>query len=160
MAFIYDLDNEYGGVILSDTGSPGPALRVDSNTAAQPALAVLSTASGIPVQITAISGGAGIDVDSKATDFPAADFKSNVTTGQALVVGRTVASSPTVAPMIINHSSAASAPVIEFGSFVSVTSVVLTSVANVDYVVRVKVGDTYRSIPLIKDAGVIGSAAF
>lgn len=160
MAFIYDLDNEYGGQILSDAGSPGPALQVNSNAAGQPALAILSTASAAAIQVKAISGQAGILADSVSTSVPAGNFRSNTTTGQALTISRTVASSPTVAPLVITNASAASAPVVEFGSFVSITSVVLTSVANFDRAVRVKVGDTYRWIPLLLDAGLVGTGAF
>ena len=145
MAMIYDLDNEYGGTILADAGSPGPALSVNSN-AAQPALSITSTPSANPISVTAF--------DSPALIRTA---KAGV---NALNVGRVVVAAPTVATLVIAHPSAASAPLMEFGHFASITSVILTTVANTDYAIRVKVGDTYRWIPLWKDAGVIGAAAF
>ena len=152
---IYDLDNEYGGQILSDSGTGAPALQVNSNAAGQPAIAVYSTASGAPVIVDNPQFG------NVSTLAPGARFRSTATGARALEVLSTVAQDPGVAPLRIAHLSAASAANMQFGSFVSCTSIVLTTVANIDYVVRVALGDgTFRSIPLIKDAGVIGSAAF
>lgn len=48
MAFIYDLDNEYGGKIISDAGSPGPALVVEGGVAGQNSLQVKKTTVGSP----------------------------------------------------------------------------------------------------------------
>lgn len=155
MSMIYDLDNEYGGVILSDTGTGAPALQVNSNSAGQPAIAVYSTASGSPVIVDNPQFG------NASTLSAGARFRSTATGARALEVLSTVAQDPGVAPVRLAHLSAASAVVLQFGSFVSCTSIVLTSVANFDYVIRVALGDgTFRSIPLVKDAGVIGSAAF
>lgn len=62
-------------------------------------------------------------------------------------------------------SSGASQPGIsvESGAFASVTSIVLTTVANTDFAIRVKVGDgtddQFRWIPLFKDAALVGTAA-
>lgn len=50
MAFIYDLDNEGGGQILSDSNTTAPALQINSNAPGYGALAILSTASGAPIQ--------------------------------------------------------------------------------------------------------------
>lgn len=153
--FIYDLDNEYGGVILSDSDSGAPALRLNSNAAGQPALAISSTVSGSPVIIDNPQFGNASVLSAGAR------FRSTATGARALEVISTVAQDPSVAPLRLGHLSAASAVAIQFGSFVSVTSVILTSAAQIDYVVRVALGDgTFRSIPLLKDAGVIGSAAF
>ena len=155
MAMIYDLDAEYGGSILSDFGTAAAALKVNSNQAGQPALAIQSTASGAPVIVDNPQFG------NVSVLAPGARFRAAATGARALEVLSTVAQDPGVAPLRIAHLSAASAVVAQFGSFVSVTSVIFTTVANVDYVIRVALGDgTFRSIPLWKDAGVIGSAAF
>ena len=69
-----------------------------------------------------------------------------------------------IAPVRI-VSSGASFPAlsVETGGFASITSVVLTTVANTDFAIRVKVGvgtaDQFRWIPLFKDAGLVGTAA-
>ena len=152
---IYDLDAEYGGTILSDSNTAAPALQVNSNAAGQPAIGVYSTASGSPVIVDNSQFG------NVSVIAPGARFRATATGARALEIISTVAQDAGVAPLRIGHLSAASAVVAQFGSFVSVTSVIFTTVANVDYVIRVALGDgTFRSIPLFKDAGVIGSAAF
>lgn len=79
----------------------------------------------------------------------------------ALVVGRSGAGSQTIGILKLNGSSMASGALMEFGGgFISVTSVVLTSVANTDYVIPVQIGLETRYIPVFKAAAVIGSAAF
>lgn len=63
----------------------------------------------------------------------------------------------------VQGTSLASGAVLEFtgkGAFVSITSTVLTTVANTDYAIRVQVGLETRYIPLFKDAAIIGAAAF
>lgn len=165
MAFIYDLDNEYGGTILSDSGSPGPALQVNSNTAGQPALAVSSTASGVAVKVDGLSGGAALDVTQAATDHAAARVRSGATTGQALIVGRSVVGATTIAPLHVQHPSAASAVVLSFGGgFISVTSVLGIAATGAglgfDYVLPVTVNGVVRGIPLTSLASLPGAAAF
>ena len=155
MGMIYDLDNEYGGQILSDTGTGAPAFQVNSNAAGQPAVAVHSTASGAPVIVSNPQFG-NVSTLAKGTVL-----RATATGARALNIESTVAQDAGVAPLYIGPLSAASAVVMQFQSFVSCTSIVLTTVANTDYVIRVAVGDgTFRSIPLFKDAAVIGSAAF
>lgn len=99
----------------------------------------------------------------------------NSSTGPGLSVGRLVGSSGasldavtiggagtvTVAPLIIVPSSLASAPALRVltGGFASITSVVLTTVANTDYAIRVWVGGQPRWIPCFTDAAIIGAAA-
>ena len=79
----------------------------------------------------------------------------------ALVLRRTAAGSQTIGILRIAGSSMASGALIEFGGgFISTTSVVLTTVANTDYVLPVQVGLETRYIPLFKAAAVIGGAAF
>lgn len=165
MPCIYDLDNEYGGVILSDTGTAAPALSVNSNSAAQPAIAVSSTASGVAVKIDGLSGGAALDVTQAATDFAAIRARSGATIGQALIVGRSVVGATTIAPLHVNHPSAASAVVLSFGGgFISVTSVLgigATGAAlGFDYVLPVTVNGVVRGIPLTSLASLVGAAAF
>jgi len=52
---------------------------------------------------------------------------------------------------------------VETFGFASITSTVLTTVANTDFALRVKVGtgtdDQFRWIPVFKDAAMIGTAA-
>lgn len=160
MTMIYDLDNKGGGQIIGLSGNTQPALSVDSRVAGIPAIACLSTASGSVVKVTAISG-AGIDADSVSTTNPAGDFRSAATIGPALIVGRTVASLPTIAPFKILHPSCASAAVMELGGgFISCTSIVLTSVANTDYVFPISLNGVIRYIPCFGAAAVVGGATF
>ena len=156
---IYDLDNEGGLEIVGGSANTQAALRVNSNAAGYPALRIQSTASGAAVQISGIQG-IGLDVDAKDANAVAGDFRSTATGGVALVVGRTVGSSPTVAALKLLHPSAASAAVMEFqGGFISCTSVIFTSVAHTDYVLPISVNGTIRYIPLLKGDAVQGGAA-
>lgn len=158
--FIYDLDNEYGGIILGDADSTAPTLSINSNAAGQPAIAALSTASGSVVKVTAISG-PGIDADSVSTTQAAGDFRSAASIGPALIVGRTVAGASTIGALQFLGTSVASGAIMNFaGGFISCTSVILTSVANFDYAIPVQVGVEMRYIPVVKGAGIIGGAAF
>lgn len=118
MANIYDLDNEYGGKIISDSGTPGEALLVEGGVQGQPSLKVKKTGVG----------------------------------------------SPTVAPFEISHTSAASAAVIKFGSFISVTSILgigATGAAlGFDYVIPVSLNGVMRGIPVTSLVSLTGAAAF
>lgn len=79
----------------------------------------------------------------------------------ALVVARSGAGSATIAGFQIAGSSMASGALLGFtGGFISVTSVILTTVAHIDYVIPVQVGLEVRYLPVFKAAGVIGAAAF
>ncbi len=79
----------------------------------------------------------------------------------ALNVKRNVAGSATIAPLRINGTSAASAALLGFGGgFISLTSVIFTTVANFDYAIPVEVGGVQRYIPLVGAAGLVGAAAF
>ena len=79
----------------------------------------------------------------------------------ALVVGRSAAGSQTVAPFKLLGSSIASGALIEIGGgFISLTSVVLTTVANTDYAIPVQIGLETRYIPVFKAAALVGGAAF
>lgn len=104
--------------------------------------------------------GASIISDADTT-IAALTLKSGATTAPALAVGRTVIGTQTVAPLQIEGSSLASGALIKFnGGFISVTSVVLTTVANTDYAIPVQVGLETRYIPTFKAAALIGGAAF
>lgn len=123
MACIYDLDNEYGGRIITDTSAKngleivhtgtGPAFEANSNTIDQPAIAVYSTVSASPLDIKNITiGGTG------------ALFRSAVTDATAVTVGKTVKGNMTYAALTFANLSQASVPVIDFGNnFVSVASI-------------------------------------
>lgn len=112
---------------------------------AQPALSLSnsSTGPGLEVHGLVLASTASIDVAVIGTIEG-----GNVSIGTAVIVGST-----------------ASAPAIEIRSFgfASITSTVLTTVANTDFALRVKVGlgtdDQFRWIPLYKDAAIIGAAA-
>lgn len=83
-------------------------------------------------------------------------------TAPALTVNRTVVGNMSIGVLKIVGSSIASGAVLEFSQkgFASITSVVLTTVSNTDYAIRVQVGTETRWIPLFKDAAIIGAAAF
>lgn len=63
MAFIFDLSNEYGGKIISDSDSPGAALEVQSGVATQPAVVVAHNVLGsmtvAPLQVSVPSRASG-----------------------------------------------------------------------------------------------------
>lgn len=101
---------------------------------------------------------------------------SNSSTGADLRVGTVEGESATSTVLVrqpavgnmsigvlrVQGNSVASGAVLEFTNkgFASITSVVLTTVANTDYAIRVQVGTETRWIPLFKDAAIIGAAAF
>jgi hypothetical protein len=160
MAFIYDLDNEGGGQILSDSNTTAPAVQINSNGAGYPAISILSTASGSAIAVSGIKGDA-ITATAKDANAIAGNFLSNATIGNAVVIGRTVNGCVSIAPLKFLGTSGASTALMQFaGGFISLTSLVLTSVANFDYALPVVVGGEQRYIPLIKGAGLIGGAAF
>jgi hypothetical protein len=143
---IYDLDNENGGQILSDLGTTAPALKVNSNGAGYPAIAVTSTASGYPIEV-------------KSFNQPAS-FKSVMTVKRAVEFGRTVNGTASVAPVLFAGASAASGAVMGFTGCISLTSVVLTTVANTDYAIPVEINGEARYIPVFKKEALIGAAVF
>ena len=154
MANIYDLDNEGGGgVILTDSNAGAPALRVNSNSAGQAALAIQSTPSTNPVV-----------VDSFGT-IGGSLFRGVTTNARGLQVSRTVIGSSTIAPLLIAHTSSASAAAIEFGgSFISVTSVLGIGATGAaiafDYVIPVSLNGVVRGIPVTSLISLTGAAVF
>ena len=81
---------------------------------------------------------------------------------EGVAVQQSVVGNLSIGVLKIVGNSVASGAAIEFSNkaFVSITSIILTSVANCDYVVRVQVGNVTRWIPLFKDAALDGEAAF
>ncbi len=159
MAFIYDLDNEYGGVILSDSDSTNPALQVNSNAAGQPALAIYSTASTNPLVVRAIQAGNASVVSGGSL------FRSVVTTSVAATFDKTFSGSPTIGTIRIGHTSTASGAVIGFGGgFISVTSILGTAATGAaiafDYVLPVELNGIVRGIPLTSLLSLPGAAVF
>ena len=153
MPYLYNLDSESGGNVIGPSGS-GTAVLTLSHFGTGQVLNIVSAAT------TAVD--ATVLTTSANTIAPVARFRSAASLGVALFLGKTVASSPTVPLVFFGALSAASAPVLEFdrSSFVSVTSIVLTTVANSVAAVRVKYGSSYGWIPIWADAAIIGAGAF
>lgn len=131
MANIRNLDAEIGANFIGDD--------------AEPTLSITNTSTGPALQLDKLVS------------------TSSATITQATLRGGNVS----LAPIGVTPSANASAPALVvnaaagIGGFVSCTSVVLTTVANTDYAIRVRIGaDQYRWIPLFKDAAIIGGAAF
>lgn len=82
--------------------------------------------------------------------------------GEGLLVRRSDVGSQSIGVLRIQGNSLASGAAIEFTnkSFISITSTVLTTVANTDYAIPVQVGLETRYIPVFKAAALIGGAAF
>jgi hypothetical protein len=79
----------------------------------------------------------------------------------AVHASRSAVGSQTIGILALGGSSMASGAIVEFkGGFISCTSVVLTSVANSDYVIPVQVGLETRYIPVFKAAAIVGGATF
>lgn len=116
----------------------------------------------MPINVDwASEGGVKIIGDGGEDAVGVALIKTASTTTPALSVGRTVNGSATLAPLVILGTSVASGALIGFdGGFISLTSVVLTTVANTDYAIPVRVGLEVRYIPLFGAAALIGGAKF
>jgi len=82
--------------------------------------------------------------------------------GEGLLVRRADVGAQSVGVLRLQGNSVASGAVLEFTnkSFISITSTVLTTVANTDYAIPVQVGLETRYIPVYKAAALIGGAAF
>ena len=123
---------------------------------------------------------AEIGADLVADDAQPAVTLKNIGTGPGLLAQGLVATSTasidvaqiaqvqggnlSIATMRIVSSGASQPGIsIETGGFASITSTILTTVANTDFAIRVKLGtgidDQYRWIPVFKDAGITGVAA-
>lgn len=108
---------------------------------AQPTLTLKNTSTGAGLRVAVIDN-------------------SSATAG--VLVRNALVGNMSIGVLRVQGNSVASGAVLEFTNkgFTSITSVVLTTVANTDYAIRVQVGLETRWIPLFKDAAIIGSAAF
>lgn len=143
MANLPNWDAEIGADYIGDDAQPAFAF---SNTGTGPGLRVFglvatSTASIDVVNTTAIRS-------------------ASATAGVA--VTQTLVGNQTVGILKIVGNSVASGAAIEFSNkaFISITSTVLTTVANTDYAIPVQVGLETRYIPVFKAAALVGGAAF
>ena len=90
------------------------------------------------------------------------NVQSSLATEPSLIVKRDVVGNMSIGVAEFIGNSVVSGAMLEFSgpcAFISITSVVLTTVANTDYAIRVQVGLETRNIPLFKDAAIIGAAA-
>ena len=161
MSFIYDLDNENGGQILSDSDTTAPALKVNSNGAGYPAISILSTASGSAIAVSGIKGDA-ITATAKDANAVAGRFVSNATIGNAVIIGRSVNGCVSIAPLKFLGTSGASLALMQFaGGFNSLVSINYVAGGLLsDYALPVVVGGEQRYIPLLKGTALLGGATF
>ena len=119
------------------------------------ALRNVGTGPGLRVEGLVGTSTASIDI----VDVPILQ-RSNATGG--VLVRNLAVGNLSIGVLRIQGNSVASGAVLEFTTkgFASITSTVLTTVANTDYAIRVQVGTETRWIPLFKDAAIIGAAAF
>lgn len=145
MANLPNLDSEVGADYIADDAQPAIALK---NTGTGPGLRSfgLVNTSTATVDILNLTG--NIIENSSAT--------------AGVLVRNNTVGNMSIGVLRVQGNSVASGAVLEFTTkgFASITSVVLTTVANTDYAIRVQVGLETRWIPLWKDAGIIGAAAF
>lgn len=150
MPCIYDLDNEYGARIITDSGTGAPALEVENLAPGYPAVAIYSTVSASPLHVREITFGGG-----------GALFQSAVTYSNALTVGRTIPGNSTTAPLAFANLSMASVPVIDFGNnFVSVASICLAATATITKAVVVRAGSINYALPLVPLVLLNGAGAY
>lgn len=144
MANLINLDAEIGADYIADDAQPGVEFR---NTGTGPGLKVRGL---VVVSTASIDRANLLNIDGSSATAP------------ALTVTQTAVGNLSIGVLKIVGNSVASGAVLEFSNkgFASITSVVLTTVANTDYAIRVQVGLETRWIPLFKDAAVIGAAAF
>ena len=126
----------------------------DDNT---PTLALKNLGNGPGLEVFGLVGTSTASID--IVNVPILQ-RSNATGG--VLVRNTVVGNLSIGVLRIQGNSVASGAVLEFTTkgFASITSTVLTTVANTDYAIRVQVGLETRWIPLFKDAAIIGAAAF
>ena len=122
-----------------------------------PSLSLYNTSTGPGLQVGRLNAVSTASID--ILDVPI--LQRSVSTAGVLV-RNTVAGSQTIGVLRIQGQSVASGAAIEFTTkaFISITSTVLTTVANTDYAIPVQVGLETRYIPVFKAAALIGGAAF
>lgn len=125
---------------------------------AQPTLALVNTSTGPGLRAFGLVATSTASVDLLYVPT----IQSGTTNSSALSVRKTVVGQLSVGTLRVSGNSLASGAVLEFyeKGFTSITSVVLTTVANTDYAIRVQVGVETRWIPCFKDAAMIGMATF
>ena len=141
---LVNLHAEIGADLIGNDAEP--ALTI-SNTGTGPGLRTL----GLVTQSTA-----SIDVAYIPT------LQGGAAGSNPVTIQRTVPGSISVGVLRISGNSTASQAVLEFyqKGFLSITSTVLTTVANSDYAIVVQVGLETRYLPLWKAAAIIGAAAY
>lgn len=117
------------------------------------------TAADIPtlsVTDIALTGAASI----VAANIPT--LRGAVAGSSPVTVRRTAPGSISIGVLRISGNSTASQAVLEFfeKGFISITSTVLTTVANTDYAIVVQVGTETRYLPLFQAAAIVGAAAY
>ena len=125
---------------------------------AQPTLKLVNTSTGPGLLTLGLVATSTASIDKLYVPT----IESASTTAAALTVRKTVPGNMSIGTLRISGNSLASGAVLEFyeKGFASITSVVLTTVANTDYAIRIQVGTETRWIPLFKDAAIIGAATF
>lgn len=144
MVYLKSLDSSVGADIVGND--------------AQPTLKLVNTSSGPGLLTLGLVATSTASIDKLYVPT----IESASTTVAALTVRKTVPGNMSIGTLRISGNSLASGAVLEFyeKGFASITSVVLTTVANTDYAIRVQVGTETRWIPLFKDAAIIGAATF
>ena len=142
MANLVNLNAEIGADFIADD--------------AQPALALKNTGSGPGLRTFGVVTTSTASIDK--ANVPQIDTSS--ATG-GLLVTRTVVGNMSIGVLRLQGNSVASGAMLEFSNkgFISITSVVLTTVANTDYAIPVQVGLETRYLPVFKAAGLVGAAA-
>ena len=125
---------------------------------AQPTLALSNTSTGPGLRVFGLVGTSTASIDLLYVPT----VESANASLSAVTVRKTIPGNMSIGTLRISGNSLASGAVLEFyeKGFVSITSTVLTSVANTDYAIRIQVGLETRWIPLFKDAAIIGAATF
>ena len=146
MANLVNLDAEVNADLIGDDAQPALRLQV-----------IGSTGPGLRSYGLVNTSTASIDVLNLAGQI----IETNSATTGVLVRNGAVGNM-SIGVLRVQGNSVASGAVLEFTQkgFVSITSVILTTVANTDYAIRVQVGLETRWIPLFKDAAIFGAAAF
>lgn len=124
---------------------------------AGPTLTLSNVGTGPGLRVFGLVGTSTASID--VLDVPLVQ-RSNATGG--VLVRNLAVGNMSIGVLRIQGNSVASGAVLEFTTkgFASITSTVLTTVANTDYAIRVQVGLETRWIPLFKDAAIVGAAAF